>query len=421
MFEKKRLPLTLSVVMAAAAWQPTAALAEQSIVDANTDGKVSFSARLRYESVEQDNALKDADAVTLRTTLGYQTGVFHGFSGFVELEDVSDVGGNHYEEFPQTAVKEYSVVADPDGTEVNQAYLAYQGFDTQFRLGRQELTYRAAPFHRFIGNVLWRQNHQSFDAFTLTNKMFANTTLSYAYINKVNTIFGDDLSVGLIDDGQIDMNSHLFNVQYTGLPIGNIEAYSYLLDYQDAPDNNANSTATYGARLAGVQAMNSEWSLLYTAEYARQDEYADGAMDAQNYMLFELGAKYQGWLAKLSHETLQGDGTYSFNTPLGTNHAYQGWADMFLNTPVQGLQDTYLTVAGKVLGAKLVLVYHNFETDEDSLNAGNEFDVMLEKDFAEHYTVGVKYADYRADNEFTAVSPTSVDTQKVWLYGQVRF
>ena len=40
----------------------TAAAAEQdSFIEALTGGKVSFSARARYEAVEQDNALKDAD------------------------------------------------------------------------------------------------------------------------------------------------------------------------------------------------------------------------------------------------------------------------------------------------------------------------------------------------------------------------
>ena len=58
----------------------TAAAAEQdSFIEALTGGKVSFSARARYEAVEQDNALKDADAFTVRSTLGYETGRLNGF------------------------------------------------------------------------------------------------------------------------------------------------------------------------------------------------------------------------------------------------------------------------------------------------------------------------------------------------------
>jgi hypothetical protein len=307
------------------------------------------------------------------------------------------------------------VVADPDGTEVNQAYLQYNGFDSEFKLGRQELSYRDAPFHRFIGNVLWRQNHQSFDTVSVSNTSITDTKLSYAYINKVNTIFGDDRDVGtFIKDGVIDLDAHLFNAQYTGLPVGKLEAYGYLLDYQDAKTS---SSQTFGLRFSGAQPVNDDVKVIYTAEYASQDDYKDGTMDEQGYYLVELGAKYKGWLAKLSHEVQEGDGVFSFKTPLGTNHAYQGWADQFLTTPAQGLEDTYVTVVGNLLGMKLVAAYHDFETDEDGLDAGSELDVLLQKDFAKYYTVGVKFADYNADDEYAA----TVDTQKFWLFGQVKF
>lgn len=393
-----------------------AAHADDDFYKALSGGKVSFSARMRYEAVDQDNALKDADALTLRTTLGYKTGNFHGFSAFAEVEDVSDIGSAKFNSLTNGETQ-YSVVADPDGTEFNQAYLQYNGFDTEFKFGRQEITYRDAPFHRYVGTVLWRQNHQSFDAFSLVNTSLPDTRFSYAYINKVQTIFGDDRDAGLIKDGDIDMDSHLFNLQYTGLPVGKLEAYSYLLDYQDAPDNNPNSTATYGLRLNGGQKLTDTVTAVYTAEYATQDDYADGEMDRQDYYLLELGGKYKGWLAKISYEVQEGDGNYSFKTPLGTNHAFQGWADQFLSTPAQGLEDVYFTVAGNVFGAKLVAVYHDFETDQGGLDAGDEIDLLLQKTFKQHYTLGVKYADYNADSEF----PALVDTEKFWLYGMVKF
>jgi hypothetical protein len=413
---KKPVAMTFLASAISALTVAPAVQADDSFYEALSGGKVSFSARVRYETVDQDNALKDADALTLRTSLGYKTGQFHGFSAFAEVEDVSELGSD---DFNSTTNGEgaYSVVADPEGTEVNQAYLQYNGFDTEFKFGRQELTYRGAPFHRFIGNVLWRQNHQSFDAFTIQNKSFADTTLSYAYIDEVHTIFGDDRDVGLIKGGDIDMDSHLFNIQYSGLSIGKLEGYAYLLDYADAADDNANSTATYGARLTGAQPLNDDWKIIYTAEYATQDDYADGEMDDQDYMLGELGFKYKGWLAKVSYELQEGDGTYSFKTPLGTNHAYQGWADQYLSTPAAGLEDIYVTVVGKVLGAKLIVSYHDFETDEGSVDAGEELDILLAKKFAKHYTVGVKYSDFDAGD----ASLGKVDTEKLWVWGQVKF
>ncbi len=415
---KKPLTLTLLASGVSALLTAMPVIAEETtLAEAVTGGKVSFSARARYESVSEDNAKKDADAVTLRTTLGYQTGMFKGVSGFIEFEDVSELNSDSYNS-TNNGQTLYSTVADPDGTEVNQAYLQYNGFDTEFKFGRQELTYRQAPFHRFIGTVLWRQNHQSLDAFSLSNTSLADTTLNYAYVSKVNTIFGDDFNNAVIKDGVIDMDSHLVNIQYSALPIGKVEAYGYFLDYDDS---DALSRQTIGARLSGAQALNESVKLVYTGEFANQDEYKDGIMDEQDYYLFELGAKYKGWLAKVSHEVQEGDGTWSFRTPLGTNHAYQGWADKFLATPEEGLKDTYFTVVGKVMGAKLVVVYHDFETDEGNLDAGDEFDVLVQKTFAKHYTLGIKFADYNADDEYAAIDSSSVDTEKFWLYGQVNF
>lgn len=416
---KKLTALTIIATgLSSFAVAPITVQAEDAFMEALTGGKVSFSARARYENVEDEDNDKEADAYTLRTTLGYKTGAFHGFSGFIEFEDVAHLGSDRFNAAGTNGEPTYPIVADPEGTEVNQAYLAYNNFDTTFKFGRQIITYRDAPFHRYIGTIGWRQNWQTFDAFSIANTSLPNTTFSYAYVDKVQSIFGSDGNVAPmgVEDGDIEMDSHFFNVQYSGLAIGNLEGYAYLLDYEDMPDNSAYSRATYGARLSGAHPLNEAFKVVYTAEYATQDDYAEGEMDQQNYYLLELGGKYKGWLLKLSHEVQEGDGVTSFRTPLGTNHAYQGWADKFLLTPSQGLQDTYVTLVGDVLGAKLVAVYHDFETDEGSLDAGDEFDIMLAKTFNQHYTLGVKYADYNADDEFGGV-----DTEKFWLWGEVKF
>ncbi len=409
---KKPLAMTILASSLSAALVATPTYASDTFYDALTGGKISFSARARYESVDQDNGLKDADALTLRTTFGYKTGSFHGFTGFVEFEDVSELGSDDYNS-TTNGNGTYSVIADPDGTEVNQAYLGYQFGANEIKFGRQEIAFRGAPFHRFVGNVLWRQNHQSYDGVRLTSKALSDTKLEYAYIDEIHTIFGDDRNAGIIKDGDIDVEGHLLSAQYSGLPIGTLSAYAHLVDYKDAE---AISNKIIGVRLNGAQAVTEDFKVIYTAEFAQQDDYKDGTQEDHDYILAEIGGKYKGWLAKLSHEVQEGDGTTSFKTRLGTNHAYQGWADQFLATPAQGLEDTYVTVVGNVLGAKLVMAYHDFETDEDSIDAGDEFDILLAKKFAKHYTVGLKYADYDAGD-----LAGKVDTEKFWVFGQVNF
>ena len=411
----KSLPLTLitSSVMTTFLAVPTMSVADDAFFEALTGGKVSFSARARYESVDQNNALKDANAFTIRSTLGYKTGDFHGFSLGAELEDISELGSDKYNS-TTNGQGTYSVIADPDNTEMLQAYLAYNNWDTTFKWGRQEITYRDAPFHRYVGNVLWRQNHQSYDGFTVKNTSFTDTTINYAYINKRNTIFGDDRNAGIISNGVVEMDSHLITVNYDGFSLGKLEGYGYFLDFEDAP---ALGTKTLGLRFNGAQAINDELKAIYTLEFAKQSDYKEGTMDSQNRILAELGGKYNGWMAKVSYEMQQGDGASSFKTPLGTNHPFQGWADQFLSTPAAGLRDVSLTVVGKVLGAKVVGIYHDFETDQGSLDAGSEFNLMVVKPFMKHYKVGIAYADYNAGD--AAVG--KVDTEKFWLFGQLKF
>mgnify|MGYP000141462422 CR=1 FL=1 len=64
-----------------------------SITEALINGKMSANLNLRYENVSQDNALKDADALTLRTRVTYITDSFKGFSSLVEFEDSRNVLG----------------------------------------------------------------------------------------------------------------------------------------------------------------------------------------------------------------------------------------------------------------------------------------------------------------------------------------
>ena len=410
----KKLTL-LAAAIGALATIPTTAVAEDAFFEALSGGKVDFNMRYRYEFVDdQGNQKKNANANTLRTALGYRTGDFHGFGAYVQFEDVRHLGSDRFNDFANGETS-YSVVADPEGTEVNQGYLSYTNFDTDFRLGRQEITYRKAPFHRFVGNVLWRQNHQSFDAFSIKNESFEKTKLSYAYIDKVHTIFGDD-SISKPDE--VKMDTHLFNAQYEGLSIGKISGYGYLLDFKDKP---AASNQTFGARLAGGQGVSETVKLIYTAEFANQSDYKSGIMDDQNYYLGEFGGKYSGWLGKVSYEVLEGDGNFSFQTPLGTNHAFQGWADKFLVTPKDGIEDLYFTVVGKVAGIKLVGVYHNFSSDKGSYDYGDEIDLLAQKTFMEHYTLGVKYFDYSADSNSQNTGGSAFDVTKFWLYGIMKF
>lgn len=394
--------LSLAVLLAGAS---SAAHADSpSLWEALTEGKAGLDLRYRYERVDQDNFDRNAHASTLRTRLNYATGTWQGLGAFVEFDNVSVLGEQRYNDasLRPSAKTQYPVVADPKGTEVNQAFLSYAGLsDTLFKYGRQRIIYDNA---RFIGNVGWRQNEQTFDAFTVVNRSLSDTTLSYAYLDKVHRIFGKDSP-----RGEIDMKSHLLNASYSGFGLGTLTAYGYFLEDQDTP---ASSSATKGLRFTGGYQLAESSKLLYTLEWARQDDYQDSQGVNARYKFAELGLQYAGITGRAGYEVL-GVKDSAFSTPLATAHAFNGWADVFLVTPANGLRDRHVKLGGSVYGVGLMAAYHDFKSDRGSIDYGSEVNLQASKAIGK-VNLTAKYARYSADDFF-------VDTEKFWLMGQVAF
>jgi hypothetical protein len=388
------------------------AFAGDGLGEALADGKFSLDARYRYESVSQENALKAANAATLRLRFGYETGEFKGFGALLEGEHLSVAGADGYNSTTNKKTA-YSIIADPEFTEVNQAYLGYSGLpDTKFKYGRQRIV---LDNQRFIGNVGWRQNEQTFDGVTVVNKSLSATTITAGYIYNVNRVFSDQgkfPATTFANTGNAKMKSPILNVSYKGWGEGEILGYCYLLDYADFA---ANSTQTWGVRLKGDTALSAGMKLFYTAEYATQSDYKKNpASYSVDYAFLEAGLAKGAHSVKLGYELLGGNGAKSFQTPLATLHAFNGWADVFLTTPVNGLQDAYLGAGTTVCDVKLDAVYHDYRADKGSARYGTEWNLQATRPIAKNYLLGIKYASYNAKT-------FSVDTDKFWLWGEAKF
>ena len=162
------------------------ALAEEAFSKLFSEAKPILDARYRYEHVDQDNALNNANAQTIRTRIGLQSGKWYGLSALIEADNVSRIGDASYNS-TRNGQGDYSVVADPDGSEINQALLRYDHQYGSAVLGRQRIN---LDNQRFVGGVAWRQNEQTYDGALLQLKPLTGLTLSYAYIDNINTIFG---------------------------------------------------------------------------------------------------------------------------------------------------------------------------------------------------------------------------------------
>jgi len=374
-----------------------AALAATSLqVAAETASKTSLGLNLRYESVDQDNALKNANALTLSTRLTHTTASYKGFTAVVEFEDSRVIAGvDDYNDTNGNNAGIYSVVADPESTEVDQAFVQYKADKFTAKIGRQIITLDG---HRFVGHVGWRQDRQSFDAATFIYKATDKLTGSYSYIAKRNRIFAEAKD--------LDAKDHLLNVAYKS-SIGKVAGYAYLLEVDNGTDNGID---TYGISLTGKKDKFS-----YAAELATQSNTMNDA--DTTYMMLEGGYNFGKVTAKLGYELLGSDNGVGFQTPLATLHKFNGWADQFLGTPGVGLEDIYATVSGKVFGGKFSVTYHDFSADEGGADLGDEIDAVYVKGFKKHYKAGIKLASYSAGDAGTG----KVDTDKVWLFVSAKF
>ena len=358
--------------------------------------------RLRYESVSQNNPLPDADGLTLRTKLGFKTKSVEGFSALIEVENNTALIDDYSVPPTGDRVGEFSVIADPEGTEIDQAFIAYKGENVSAKLGRQVITLDG---HRFVGHVGWRQDRQTFDALTVAAEPMPGFKFNASYIDKRNRIFADERD--------IDSKDLILNTSYK-LPAGKAVAYAYLLEVDNNTDN---SLDTYGVSFKGKTKGESA-TFHYAAEIAQQE--ANDAFDT-DYLLLEGGATFSGITAKLGYELLgSDDGQRGFATPLATLHKFNGWADSFLATPAQGLEDVYLTFSGKAFGGKWVATYHDYSSDESlggQSDLGDEVNLLFAKKFSDKFSGGVKFADYNAgDSVFS-----KVDTRKAWIWAGYKF
>ncbi len=116
------------------------ASAEHGLGDAIKNGDVKLNLRYRYETVNEDGFAEDANASTLRTRLIYSSGEYNGWKLFLEGENVTEIFSDNFNSGAGTSSPDrniFPVVADPNGTEINQAYLNYAFNEkASIRLGR---------------------------------------------------------------------------------------------------------------------------------------------------------------------------------------------------------------------------------------------------------------------------------------------
>lgn len=372
--------------------------------------KPLVDARMRYEHVEQAGLADDtSEALTIRVRAGV-TASTGPWSVLAEAQGNLAVIDDYYDGLHGAAVR--PIIADPENIALYRAQLQYKTKAIAVTLGRQRI---ALDDERFVGNVGFRNNAQTFDAarieWTGIKKLKADVTYAWS----TRTIWGMD-GVGARQQG-ISGDNIFANLSYA-TPIGTITGFAYLVDQDEAAVQGFRlSSQTYGARFVGSRPLSPKVKLTYQASYARQSDWHrnPNSYDADYYM-GEAGIEVAPFKLSAGYEVLGADNGValtSFQTPAATLFKFNGWADKFLTTPPDGLRDLYATVGygvkklGPLSAVTLQASYHRFESDRLTRHYGNEINLLASAKMRK-YTFSARYADYDADLFAT-------DTRKFWL------
>ena len=359
-------------------------------------GKTSLGFRYRLEHVSQDGIAEDALASTARARLTWNSADTDNFTFGIETDYVLMLG---IEDFNSTTNgrTQYPIVADPEGFDLNQAFVRYTCGDTTVTVGRQRINHGT---QRILGGVAYRQNEQTYDALRVQGKA-GNVDLDYSYIHNINRIFGPGDAV---QPGDWYGDSHAFRASMAPSEGHILAAFAYLIDLTNANGPpNANSTL-------GLDYEGAFDQLTLSAAVARQSAYGDNPMsyDAMYYSV-QGALSVQALTLTGAYEVLGSDkGNAGFRTPVATLHKFQGWTDRFLATPAAGVRDAWFSVAGKVGGATVTGVVHDFQADEGGTDYGREVGLAITYPLRDNLSFLFKTAQYSADEHAS-------DITKVWL------
>ena len=415
-----------------------AALAQDKVFQtpsqAIAGGRLIFEARARYEGVDQKRTVvltEDAEAMTVRTRLGWETGAWSGLKGLIELEDVRHLGPERFQVQVPGAVgpplnggdkARYPVVNDPEGTELNRLQLSWRASDSvQATLGRQRIAF---DDQRFIGTVAWRQDEQTMDALRVDGA-WGRLKATYVYVDQVNRVLGERRDW--------DSDSHLLNAAWGVAEPLKAQAFAYVLDFGNSP---ANSSLTAGLKLSGKARLEG-YQLAYNATWARQSDYRRATDDySLDYWGGDLAVTRGAWTAKAAYESLEGNGVRGFTTPLATTHAFNGWSDAFVQPLggnkgfVDGLRDFNLTVAAKprwrwphLSNVDVLVRWHRFEAERTGASLGHEWNAQIQAAIGAKLSAALKYADFERDDSAVPVGQAAppASRTKVWFTLEYRY
>ena len=394
----------LATSIASIALSSAISVQAQSFDEFVKGGSVDLNFRYRVESADVQGGADAALANTLKSRATIKTGNMYGFSALVEGDNVFQLTDDFFDGGDNgNANTEYDLILDQETTQLNQAYLQFDAADTTIKAGNQRIN---LDNQRHVGGVAFRQDEATFDAVSVTTKALANTTIFAALANNRNTITNDNTEEDI----------SFLNVKYA--IDKDLSASVFYYGITDSPTTNG--LVDYDT--FGVRSMGSIEGISFEAELATQNKTTAAGSDFDSlYYHVNAGTKLGAVKATIGYEAFGSDGgNAAFATPLGTNHKFFGWSDVFLGgAGNDGIQDFYASGVSMISGIKVVGQFHNFSSVEGSDPLGNEVGVMINKSFGT-YGAKFKVAQYFA-SDYAENNLSKADTTKIWLTASAKF
>ena len=142
-----------------------------------------------------------------------------------------------------------------------------------------------------------------------------------------------------------------------------------------------------------------------------REDLADFGLD---YAHLGLGVQRGPWTLQAAWELRDGNGSSSVQTPLGTNHGKNGFADRMVINPPTGSHDRYVRLTFDQPRWSWMVGYHDFDAVKGGDNLGRELDLVARYAVAEPLELFLKVARYDADTWLT-------DVTKVMLWASWSF
>jgi alginate export protein len=381
-------------------WLALVALLAVAAPVAAQDITMSGQVRPRFEFRDPSGGGKD-ESTSMRVRLGMKAAVDENLTIFVQMQDVRTWGEETHPLFDYTA----------DNLDLHQGYLQYKGQKLDWlttTVGRMETNLAG---ERFVGAVDWTQQAQAFDG------VLFDVAQDWGNVKFLAYKVGDETAPAIAADKE------LYGAYATLADVGpgGLDLYWFFDRTEGATETNQHSL---GARYAFTGSVNGRFEgTMQTGTRAGADvsAYMFGARLGKSFSEGKVSTTL--WYDYLSGDDAGSSENNSFYTLYATNHKFYGFADLFLNLPVdtggRGLQDMALKLAFRPnsdvsFGADL----HSFSAAEQGTLAdshfANELDLTLSHRYTSNLSATVGFSYVMQDDAMATIG--RLDENLTWFY-----